>query len=130
MSQWTHTLTIVVPESLMTQANQLALAVGTSEEDVNTFASADWTDGTSQFSVCSTRAVDQIFSYFGAVDGAGNPELAAALANTVFVQFITDSEGVTTITGNDVSKIRVITDMEPLSALAQLGLVRIDHAPA
>ena len=130
MSDWTHTLTIIVPESLMAQANQLALAVGTSEDDVNTFVSADWTDGTSQFSVCSTRAVEQIFTYFGAVDAEGNPELAGALANTVFVQFTTDSEGVTTITGNDVSKIRVITDVEPLSALAQLGLTRIYHAPA
>ena len=26
MSQWTHTLTIIVPEPLMAQANQLALA--------------------------------------------------------------------------------------------------------
>ena len=130
MSQWTHTLTIVVPELLMTQANQLALAVGTSEDDVNTFTAAGWTDGTSKFSVCSTRAVAGIFEYFGAVDAEGNPELAAALASIVFVQFTTDADGVTTITGNDRSKIRVITDIEPLSALAQLGLVRIDHAPA
>ena len=124
MSQWTHTLTIIVPELLMAQANQLALAVGTSEDDVNTFQTTDWTDGTSNFAVCSTRAVEQIFTYFGAVDAAGNPELAEALANTVFVQFATDSEGVTTITGNDTTKIRVITDIEPLSALAQLGLTR------
>ena len=130
MSQWTHTLTIIVPELLMAQANQLALAVGTSEDDVHTFASADWTDGTSNYSVCSTRAVEQIFDYFGAVDGTGNPALAEALAATVFVQFATDSEGVTTITNNDASKIRVITDVEPLSALAQLGLTRIDHASA
>ena len=130
MSQWTHTLTIVVPESLMAQANQLALAVGTSEDDMNTFASADWIDGTSQFSVCSTRAVAGIFEYFGAVDGTGNPELAAALANTVFVKFVTDTDGVTTITNNDASKIRVITDIEPLSALAQLGLTRSNHGLA
>ena len=114
----------------MAQANQLALAVGTSDEDVNTFASTDWTDGASNYSVCSTRAVEQIFTYFGAVDAEGNPELAGALASTVFVRFASDSEGVTTITGNDSSKIRVITDIEPLSALAQLGLTRIDHAPA
>ena len=130
MSQWTHTLTIVVPEQLMVQANQLALAVGTSEDDVSTFASADWTDGASQFSACSTRAVEQIFDYFGAVDAEGNPELAGALESTVFVQFVTDSEGVTTITNNDASKIRIITDMEPLSALAKLGLTRIDHEPS
>ena len=127
MSQWTHTLTIIVPEPLMAQANQLALAVGTSEEDVNTFTSADWTDGTSNFAVCSTRAVEQIFSYFGAVDASDNAELSAALSNTVFVQFATDEQGVTTITGNDITKIRVVTDVEPLSALAQLNIVRKEN---
>ena len=71
--------------------------------------------------------MEQIFDYFGAVDGTGNPELTAALANTVFVQFTTDSEGVTTITNNDTAKIRVVTDVEPLSALAQLGLARIAY---
>ena len=130
MSNWTHALTIIVPESLMPQANQLALAVGTSEDDVNTFQTADWTDGTANFSVCSTRAVEQIFTYFGAVDATGNTELADALSNTVFVQFTTDEQGVTTITGNDTSKIRVITDVEPLSALAQLGLTRVNHDAA
>ena len=47
MSNWTHTLTVVVPESLIVQANQLALAVGTSEDDANTFRSADLTDDAS-----------------------------------------------------------------------------------
>lgn len=128
MSQWTHTLTIVVPELLMAQANQLALAVGTSEDDVNTFQTADWTDGVSNYSVCSTRAVEQIFDYFGAVDATGNNELAIALSNTVFVQFTADSEGATTISNNDPTKIRVITDIDPLSALAQLGLMRRGYA--
>ena len=124
MSNWTYTLTIIVPESLIPQANQLALAVGTSEDDVNTFTSADWTDGTANFAVCSTRAVEAIFDYYGAVDTTDNSLLAEALANTVFVQFTTDTEGVTTITNNDITKIRVLVDVEPLSALAQLGLTR------
>ena len=130
MSQWTHTLTIIVPDVLIAQANQLALAVGTSEDDANTFTSADWTDGTANFAVCSTRAVAGIFEYFGAVDGEGNPALDEALAATVFVQFATDEQGVTTITGNDSTKIRIITDIEPLSALAQLGLTRSNHGLA
>lgn len=124
MSNWTHTLTIVVPEGLMSQANQLALAVGTSDDDVNTFTSADWTDGTSHYAVCSTRAVDVIFTYFGAVDTTGNPDLADAMAATVFVGITTDTDGVTTLTNNDPTKIRVVTDIEPLSALVTLGLTR------
>ena len=74
----------------MPQANQLALAVGTSEDDVNTFQTADWTDGTANFSVCSTRAVDAIFDYFGAVDTSDNALLEEAYINTVFVMPLID----------------------------------------
>jgi len=63
MSEWTHVLTIAVPESLIAQANQLALSIGTSEDDVNNFHAADWTDGADNFAVCSTRAVDKVFDY-------------------------------------------------------------------
>ena len=127
MSEWTHVLTIAVPEALIAQANQLALAIGTSE-DVNTFRSADWTDGTGNFAVCSTRAVDKIFDYVGLVDTSGNAMLAEALAALSFVTVTTDADGVETITGNDPSKIRVIVDMEPFAALSLLGLHRIEAA--
>lgn len=128
MSNWAHVLTIAVPESLIAQANQLALAIGTSEDDVNTFRAADWTDGTNNFAVCSTRTVDKIFDYVSAVDTTGNAELAAGLAALSFVTVTTDVDGVETITGNDPSKIRVIVDMEPFAALSLLGLHRIEAA--
>ena len=127
MSNWTHTLTIIVPESLIAQANQLALAVGTSEDDVNTFRVADWTDGTDNFAVCSTRAVDKIFDYVGAVDATENPLLAEGLAALYFVTVTTDAEGVRTVTGNDPTKIRVLVDMEPLAALNIFGLTRLEQ---
>ena len=128
MSEWTHVLTIAVPESLMVQANQLALAIGTSEDDVNTFQTADWTDGTGNFAVCSTHAVDKIFDYVSVVDATDNPLLAEGLAALSFVTVTTDADGVETITGNDPSKIRVIVDMEPFAALSLLGLHRIEAA--
>lgn len=128
MSEWTHVLTIAVPESLIAQANQLALAIGTSEDDVNTFRSADWTDGTGNFAVCSTRAVDKIFDYVSVVDATDNPLLAEGLAALSFVTVTTDADGVETITGNDPSKIRVIVDMEPFAALSLFGLHRIEAA--
>lgn len=128
MSNWTHVLTIAVPESLIAQANQLALVIGTSEDDVNTFQSADWTDGVDNFAVCSTRAVDKIFDYVNAVDTTGNTELAEGLASLSFVTAATDEQGVQTITGNDPTKIRVVVDMEPFAALELLGLHRIEVA--
>ena len=128
MSEWTHVLTITVPESLIAQANQLALAIGTSEDDVNTFRTADWTDGVNNFAACSTRAVDKIFDYVGLVDTSGNAMLAEALAALSFVTVTTDADGVETITGNDPSKIRVIVYMEPFAALSLFGLYRIEVA--
>ena len=128
MSEWTHVLTIAVPELLMAQANQLALAIGTYEDDVNTFRTADWTDGTGNFAVCSTRAVDKIFDYVASVDPADNPLLAEGLAALSFVTVTTDAEGGQTVTGNDSTKIRVLVDMEPFAALELLGLHRIEVA--
>ena len=124
MSNWTHVLTIAVPESLVEQANQLALAIGTSVDDVNTFQTAYWTDGVNNFAVCSTRAVDKIFDYVGAVDVTDNMLLAEGLAALSFVTVSTDAEGVQSITGNDSAKIRVVVDMEPFAALSVLGLSR------
>lgn len=128
MSEWTYVLTIAVPESLIAQANQLALAIGTSEDDVNTFQTADWTDGTGNFAVCSTRAVDKILDYVSVVDATDNPLLAEGLAALSFVTVTKDADGVETMTGNDPSKIRVIVDMEPFAALSLLGLHRIEAA--
>lgn len=128
MSEWTHVLTIAVPELLIAQANQLALAIGTSEDDVNTFRMADWTDGACNFAVCSTCAVDKIFDYVAAADATSNTLLAEGLAALSFVTVTTDADGVETITGNDPSKIRVIVDMEPFAALSLLGLHRIEVA--
>ena len=126
MSEWTHVLTIAVPESLIAQANQLALAIGTSEDDVNTFRVADWTDGVNSFAVCSTRAVDKIFDYVSVVDVTANPLLAEGLAALSFVTVTTDEAGSQTINGNDPAKIRVLVDMESFAAIELFGLHRIE----
>ena len=126
MSEWTHVLTIAVPESLIAQANQLALAIGTSEDDVDTFRLADWTDGTSNFAVCSTRAVDKIFDYAAQVDATSNPLLAEGLVAMSFITVTPDESGVQTINGNDPAKIRVLVDMEPFAAIELFGLHRIE----
>ena len=121
MSNWMHTLTVIVPESLMVQANQLALAIGTSEDDVNTFRQADWTDGTSNYAVAHTQAVEQIMEYFAQVP----VELAAGV---VFPTVTTSAECVTTLTGSDMSKIQVFMDAEPFAVFSLLSLTRRDVA--
>ena len=121
MSNWTHTLTIIVPESLITQANQIALAIGTSEDDVNTFRSAGWTDGIRNFAVAHTQAVEQIMEYFARVP----VELASGV---VFPTMNTSTEGVTTLTGSDMTKVQVFMDAEPFAVFSLLSLTRRDVA--
>ena len=121
MSNWTHTLTVIVPESLMVQANQLALAIGTSEDDVNTFRSADWTDGTSNYAVAHTSAVDQIMEYFALVPA----ELASGV---VFPTININMDGVPMLTGSDMSKVQVFVDCDPFAVFSLLNLTRRDIA--
>ncbi len=113
MSDWTHTLLVVVPEVLIPEANQLALAIGTSEDDANTFRSADWTDGTNFYAVANTQAVDQIMDYFSLVP-------AELSVNVVFPVIIDN-----TITGGDMTKIQVFVDQDPFYVLSLLGLARV-----
>ena len=124
MSDWTHTLTVIVPESLIPQGNQLALAVGTSEDDINTFKTANWTDGTSNYAVAHTVAVEQILDYFSAITPEAGSDLAAAVAQTVFPTLSTDADGITTLTGSDMSKIQVFVDVEPFALFELLGITR------
>ena len=121
MSNWTHTLTVIVPESLIAQANQLALAIGTSEDDVNTFRSADWTDGTSNYAVAHTQAVEQIMEYFAMVP----VELASGV---VFPTMSASTDGVTTLTGSDMTKVQVFMDAEPFAVFSLLNMTRRDVA--
>lgn len=153
MSDWTKNMVIVVPEVLMPQANQLALALGTSESDVETFKAADFAEVYSEevvtesvdedgnvtssvetvtkyyperYAVCATRAVSQILEYAGRVDVTDNLLLAEGLAALSFVTATTDAEGVQIVNGNDPTRIRVVVDMEPFAALDLFGLHRIE----
>ena len=121
MSNWTHTLTVIVPELLMAQANQLALAIGTSEDDANTFRSADWTDGTSNYAVAHTQAVEQIMEYFAQVP----VELASGV---VFPKISISQEGIAALTGSDITKVQVFMDAEPFWVFSLLSLTRRDVA--
>lgn len=121
MSNWTHTLTVIVPESLIAQANQLALAIGTSEDDVNTFRSADWTDGISNYAVAHTQAVEQIMEYFAQVP----VELQEGMA---FPTMSVSAEGMQTLTGSDMTKVQVFMDAEPFAVFSLLSLTRRDVA--
>lgn len=55
MSQYKHRITLVVPDNYIDHANQLALIMGESSADVETFTIADWRDPEGNaYAVCST----------------------------------------------------------------------------
>jgi len=120
MSNWTRTLTVIVPESLMAQANQLALAIGNSEDDVNTFRQADWTDGASNYAVAHTQAVEQIMEYFALVP--------TELASGVVFPTLLISESGHGVLDMDMTKVQVFVDCDPFTVFNLLNITRRDIA--
>lgn len=140
MSNWTHDLLVIVPAGLVPQANQLALALGTSDADAKTFKQADFaveiitnnavegvdedgnptssiekviSYGSERYAVASTKAVSQILDYFSA--------LPAEIKE--FVVFPVFNDGV--FTGIDMTKVQVFIDHDPFDILKMLELVRL-----
>lgn len=140
MSEWIHNIVVVVPAGLMPQANQLALALGTSDEDTETFKQADFaieiitnnsvegvdeegnptsriekviSYGAERYAVASTKAVSQILDYFSA--------LPAELKE--FVVFPVFNDGM--LIGVDMTKVQVFIDHDPFDILKMLGLARL-----
>ena len=140
MSDWAHDLLVVVPAELMQQANQLALMLGTSDADAETFKQADFaveiitnnavegvdeegnptssiekiiSYGTERYAVASTKSVSQILDYFSA--------LPAEIKE--FVVFPVFNDGV--FTGIDMTKVQVFIDHDPFDILKMLELVRL-----
>ena len=57
MTQYTHRITLIVPEQHMDIANHLALIMGESSADISTFVSADWQDAEGNlYAVCSAMS--------------------------------------------------------------------------
>ena len=63
-SQYSHSLTLAVPEPLIEPANHLAALVGESPADINTFMQATYTDGTTNYAVahtvCTTTLLERL----------------------------------------------------------------------
>ena len=140
MSDWTHDLIVVVPAELMQQANQLAMMLGTSDADAETFKQADFaveiitnnavegvdedgnptssiekviSYGAERYAVASTKAVSQILDYFSA--------LPAEIKE--FVVFPVFNDGI--LIGVDMTKVQVFIDNDQFDILKMLGLARL-----
>lgn len=139
MTQYTHRITLAVPELLIPQANQLALIMGESAEDVSTFAVANWQDALgNKYAVCSAVAKPSVLSPL--TSGLPDPppeaySAHAAGADTQMAQQAFDSrlmyapaDGEVAATQVQPDKILLIIDHDPLSSLSAAGLTRIEEA--
>ena len=127
MDEYRHRMTLVVPELFINQANNLALIVGESSNDINTFLHADWKDVDGNlYAVCSTAIKPIVLTTFG-LNLADFPlRQHAVSADVEQAQFALDkvmlySAGMPL----SISNIYVAIDIEPLQFFNDLGLVSI-----
>lgn len=130
MSQYTHRMTLAVPESLMPQANQLALIAGESLDDVNTFTQANYQDGEgNKYAVCSTVIKPIVLGLLSTpladsplqVEGADLTQAQQAMDKVIMYE-----HGVTATPDS----IYIATDYDPLEFFDSLGLTLIETQPA
>ncbi|OLF36509.1 hypothetical protein BTW00_05325 [Psychrobacter sp. C 20.9] len=128
MSDYTHRMTLAVPEALMPQANQLALIVGESSDDDKTFAAANWQDKDGNlYAVCSTAIKSVVLGLFGVSltditlpTHAVNADVTAAQQALDKVVMYKQGDKVST------AKIMCAIDFEPLAAFDDMGLTIIE----
>lgn len=124
MSEYKHRMSLAVPQPLMSQANQLALIVGVSEYDVNTFTHANWQDKDgNMYAVCSTAIKPVVLGMFGiSLTGITLPAHAinadVAAAQQALDKVVMYKQG----DKASAAKIMCTIDFEPLAAFADMGL--------
>lgn len=124
MSDYKHRMSLAVPQALMDKANQLALIVGVSEYDVNTFTQANWQDANGNlYAVCSTVIKPVVLSMFGVSLSNVTLPIHAINADVTAAQQALDKvvmykQGDKASTANIMCAI----DFEPLQAFEDMGL--------
>jgi hypothetical protein len=126
-TQYTNRLTLAVPESLMDAANNLALIMGRSTADINTFTSASWQDASGNlYAVCS--AVSKPIVVQALSTGLPDPlpthaeNADVTLAQQALDAIVVFDVGV--LVDTDILVLAI--DDDPLTALAEMGLTRVE----
>lgn len=118
-TQYTHRVTIAVPAPLIPDANHLALLLGESSADIETFNQASYTDGTTEYAVAHT-VVKPVF--LGPTQTGELPETpphAEGLLDREAAQRAFDSL-------NQSGGILMAVDVDPHTQFAEWGLSRIE----
>lgn len=128
MSDYKHRMSLAVPQALVDKANQLALIVGVSEYDNETFTVANWQDKDGNlYSVCSTVIKPVVLGLFGISLADITLPIHAINADITAAQKALDK--VVMYKQGDKSSttsIMCAIDFEPLAAFADMGLTIIE----
>ena len=122
---YTARITIAVPTELMDQANQLALLIGESPADVNTFTTARYTKDGVDYAVSSTacvpRIVDMLYADTIEVKDDNDPE-SVGISNHHNADLLAASQAFGAI---KQGLILVSTNLDPSAAISDMGLTLI-----
>ena len=126
---YVYRLTCAVPEALIEAANHLAVAIGESAGDFESFQQADWVDSEgNKYAVSSMQCTATLFQYAGGMlqrrDFAPDEwsfELASFAQSKIALWM---GEG--PIPTADPAKIVGIVMDDPMGALQSLGVTRVE----
>jgi hypothetical protein len=116
-TEYIHRVVLAVPEHLMEKSNHLACIVGEFSADINTFREANWQDADGNLYAVASPVVKPIF--LQAAQGLPEtPPHADGIADRALAQQALD-------TLNQPGGIKMIVDVDPMEALASLGLTPV-----
>ena len=130
MSEYTHRMSLAVPQAYMPQANQLALITGISAADVNTFTDANWQDRDGNlYAVCSTAIKQLVLGMLGiklsSIPLPSHTEDVDVVAAQEALDKAIMWSGIEQVS---TDKILIAIDYEPLQFFKDCGLMEFDTA--
>lgn len=122
-----HTITIIVPEEHLDIANNVALLIGQSVFDINTFDSTEWIDkDLNNYAICSTLIEPEILELINNDLIESNTPLHAK--EIIDINKVNEALSKIVLYTEDmiISKdnITIIIDYEPLPTIELLGISR------
>ena len=130
MSEYTHRMSLAVPQAYMPQANKLALITGISAADVNTFTDANWQDRDGNlYTVCSTAIKPLVLGMLGiklaSIPLPSHAEDVDVVAAQEALDKVIMWSGIEQVS---TDKILIAIDCEPLQFFKDCGLMEFDTA--
>jgi hypothetical protein len=125
-------ITCSAPEALIPQANQLAMCLGQSEADGETYRGLNWTDGTNLYAAASFEASEEWITFAQAPltrpawDTEEVIDMDAAAAAQATMVFWQATEEAPTPPAALPGQLTAIGGMDGVEALAAMGLTAVE----